>query len=108
MTISERNNTDELNLYQFQQEQISILKAQNDKLSTLLNFVSDFQGKNRNFQVNIQNINMPFWSLVGFMLKVTLASIPAAIIITGVPFLIFVLLGGALGVLGTMLGQLLN
>jgi len=109
MTISEgNNNSEELDLYQVQQEQINILKAQNYKLSRLLEYVNNLQNQNRNFQVKIQDINMPFWSLVGFMIKVTLASIPAAIIIAVITFLIFALLGGAFGVLGTMLGSLLN
>lgn len=40
-------------------------------------------------KVIITDINMPFWSLVGFMIKFALAAIPAffiiALIVTGVP-----------------------
>jgi hypothetical protein len=33
-------------------------------------------------EVNIVDIKMPFWSMVIFMVKVTIASIPAMIILT--------------------------
>jgi hypothetical protein len=32
-------------------------------------------------RVEIVGINMPFWSLVGFMIKLTFAAIPAGIIV---------------------------
>ena len=53
--------------------------------------------------VKVEDINMPFWALVGFLAKVAFASIPAAIIFyifTGIAVAIFL---GILGI-GTGLG----
>jgi len=38
--------------------------------------------ENRVKEVNIVDIKMPFWSMVTFMVKATIASIPAMIILT--------------------------
>ena len=43
-------------------------------------------------EVNIVDIKMPFWSMVIFMVKVTIASIPAMIILT-ILALMFTLVG---------------
>lgn len=56
--------------------------------------------------VRIENINMPFVALVGFILKVSIASIPAAIIFYAIAFLVAAtLLSGVLGA-GGILGSL--
>ena len=53
-------------------------------------------------QVNIVNIKMPFWSMVIFMVKAALASLPALIILY-VIFLIFAaIFGGILGGLSVL------
>jgi hypothetical protein len=53
-------------------------------------------------EVTIVDIKMPFWSMVIFMVKATLASIPAMIII-GMLWLMFLLFfGGILGGLDTI------
>ncbi len=44
--------------------------------------------------VEIVNFNMPFWALVGFMVKVSLASIPAVIILVTVMGVLWGVLGG--------------
>lgn len=44
-------------------------------------------------KVQIENINMPFWSLVGFMVKISLATIPALIILS----IVIAILAGILG-----------
>jgi hypothetical protein len=49
--------------------------------------------------VSIVNINMPFWSIVGFMIKVSLASIPAIIILGVMGFLFWAIFGGALSLI---------
>ena len=41
--------------------------------------------------VEISNINIPFWSMVFFMVKLAIASIPAILILT---FLMLLLVGG--------------
>lgn len=46
--------------------------------------------------VSIVNFNMPFWALVGFMIKVALASIPAVIILAVLMVVIWSVLGGML------------
>ena len=43
-------------------------------------------------EVNIVDIKMPFWSMVIFMVKATIAAIPAMIILTGLWFLVLAVL----------------
>lgn len=50
--------------------------------------------------VSVVDINMPFWSMVKLMVKISLASIPAAIIL-GILFLVFYAILGAL-IVGTI------
>ena len=45
-------------------------------------------------QVNIVDIKMPFWSMVTFMVKWVIASIPAFIILTVIGVIVFGILGG--------------
>ena len=51
-------------------------------------------------EVNIVDIKMPFWSMVIFMVKVTIASIPAMIILT----ILGALVAAAFGSIGNMYG----
>jgi hypothetical protein len=56
-------------------------------------------------KVTIQNINMPFWAMVGLLVKIAIASIPALIIL-GVLSSCFLLLLSMLGIgLGSLAGQ---
>lgn len=41
-------------------------------------------GESTKQQVEIVDFNIPFWSIVGFLLKLTFAAIPAAIIIASI------------------------
>lgn len=43
-------------------------------------------------QVEIVDFNIPFWSIVGFLLKLTFAAIPAAIIIASIVWAVMLLL----------------
>jgi hypothetical protein len=43
--------------------------------------VANIETNTRNKEIVIQNIDMPFWSIVRFMVKWSIASIPAAIIL---------------------------
>lgn len=55
-----------------------------------------------NERVTIVDIRMPFWSMVVFMVKASIAAIPAFIILSAIGSLIFAMLGalfrGAYGV----------
>ena len=44
--------------------------------------------------VSLQNFNMPFWAMVGLLIKVSIAAIPAAIILA--------ILSGVVGLVATM------
>lgn len=54
-------------------------------------------------KVSVENINMPFWSLVGFLVKVSLAVIPALFILAIVMVLILGLLFGFASILSGIL-----
>lgn len=43
-------------------------------------------------EVKIANFNMPFWALVGFLVKVSLASIPALFVLAVIGFVISLVL----------------
>jgi hypothetical protein len=53
--------------------------------------------------VEVTAFNMRFWSLVGFILKLWLATIPAVVVFAALWFLVITLLGGGAGVLGILL-----
>lgn len=81
------------NIYQAQLEQLSLLRSQNEHLRQALKAIKrtaplDFM------LVNVENINMPFWDLVGFLLKLTFAWIPALIILGIFYFIIGLIIGG--------------
>ncbi|MBX3686922.1 MAG: hypothetical protein KF909_12350 [Rhodocyclaceae bacterium] len=48
-------------------------------------------------RVNIIDIRMPFWSMVIFMVKAAIASIPAFIILSVIGSVVFAVLGAILG-----------
>ena len=48
-------------------------------------------------RVNVIDIQMPFWSMVMFMVKAAIASIPAFIILSIIGTLVFSVLAGILG-----------
>ena len=69
--------------------------------------VTDLRDVNRRIQeqgsnVNIQNVNMPFWSMVGLIIKWSIAAIPAGIVMLVIGliiwFVIGIVLGGAIGI----------
>jgi hypothetical protein len=68
-----------------QHEQIERLIAQNQRL------IAAFRA------VKIADINMPFMALVGFIIKVSLAAIPAYIILAIIGFVMFFILGSCAG-----------
>jgi hypothetical protein len=54
------------------------------------------------FEVTVVNFNMPFLALVGFMIKVSLAAIPASLILMVVWGLMLAVLGSGLGLFGLL------
>jgi hypothetical protein len=54
-------------------------------------------------RVVLTDIDIPFWSLVGLMVKASLASIPAVLILTVIWLLFVGVVGGMLGFFGSLL-----
>lgn len=52
---------------------------------------------NKPTQVLITDIKMPFWSMVIFMVKASIASIPAFIILSIIGTIVFSVIGGFVG-----------
>lgn len=52
-------------------------------------------------EIRVADFNMPFGSLVGFLVKASLAAIPASIILGILGFIVFAILGGGLLALGS-------
>jgi hypothetical protein len=87
-----------------QQEQIGLLKEQNRQLVRVLETLDEHVGDAS--PVNVENVNMPFGALVGFLVKLSLASIPAGIVMAVLSIGLFLLLT-MLGVFsGALLGGL--
>ncbi len=53
-------------------------------------------------EVNIVDIKMPFWSMVIFMVKATIASIPAMIILTILALMFTLVFGGIFSGIGSI------
>lgn len=49
---------------------------------------------NNSNQVSIIDVNIPFWSMVTFMVKAAIAAIPAFIILSIIGSILFATLGG--------------
>ncbi len=86
--------SDLVELQKLQKVQIADLKRQNEQIIERLSGLLSLG--NNPTEVNIENINMPFLDLVGFMVKVAVASIPAAIIIGLLYALVLAIFGGIL------------
>ncbi len=79
-----------------QKVQIAELKSQNERMIVLLSKQQPVSLGTDELHVKIENINMPFIALVGFMIKASLASIPAAIILALLVGIVTVVFGGVL------------
>lgn len=53
-------------------------------------------------KVVVTDIRMPFWSIVSFMVKFVIASIPAFLILSIVGFFVILILSGFLGDSGSL------
>ena len=84
---------------QEQQETFATLNHQLEALALQLNpLTSKSEGQMSGLlHTKIENINVPFWSLVGFLLKLSFATIPAVIVMTLLYFLVFGVLGVTFG-----------
>jgi len=83
-----------------QKEDIEELQRQNERMIGLLVDIQRDTVDTGMTHVKIENINMPFGALVGFLVKVSLASIPAFLILAAIYFLVlfvFSIFGFALG-----------
>lgn len=67
--------------------EISISPNQLDNILKELEYIRK-TGIQKSYGVSIENFNMPFFALVGLMLKVALASIPAILILAFFGFVI--------------------
>jgi hypothetical protein len=90
-------------IQKFQKDQIEHLQQQNERLIGILANGEVAGGLTR---VKIEDINMPFMALVGLLVKVSLASIPALIILALVSFVIVSLVRGM--VILTLMSRLLQ
>jgi hypothetical protein len=52
-------------------------------------------------QVVVVDVRMPFWSMVIFLVKLAIASIPAFVLLVAIGFAVSALLGGLAAGLGT-------
>ena len=76
--------------------QIAQLKSQNEQMIELLSKQQLVRLGTDELHVKIEDVNMPFGALVGFMLKISFASIPAAIILAILYLLVVAIFGGIL------------
>lgn len=86
---------------QAQHEQIGLLKSQSEQLNQILQATAKPVDSSAFGHVKIENINMPFWALVGFLIKLSFAWIPAMLIMGAIAFLLTAVFGGILaGIFG--------
>lgn len=81
------------NLTDLLTQQVELLTQQNALLANIQNALSGQQSPSGSTQVKIIDFNMPFGALVGLLIKVALAAIPALIII-GVCYLLTLFIVG--------------
>jgi hypothetical protein len=79
-------------IHKAQLKETIALKEQTEKLTRV---IAKGYEKDEIARVKIEDVNMPFMALVGFLVKVALAGIPAGIIL-GILYAIFVALFGSL------------
>jgi hypothetical protein len=73
---------------------ITKLTTQNERMIQLLSdLLLNETTPQDDYPVTIENFNMPFLDLVGILVKISLAAIPAAIVIAMIYFLVVTFLG---------------
>lgn len=88
-----------------QKEELEIVRAQNEKLFAIGSLIKKFHEKDGQIHVKIDNFNMPFLSMVVFLVKLSLAAIPAYIIMGILTLLVFLLFGGVSGIFSKLIGM---
>lgn len=88
-----------------QDDNTAVLAKQNEYLARLMEqnmLIIDLLERESASQreVTIANFNMPFWALAGFLVKVSLASIPALFVLAVMGFVIFLMISLVVTVLG--------
>jgi len=80
-------------LNEIQQSMVNIKENQIKILESLSGlYILNQQSLEDNVSVSVSNVEMPFGSMVNFMVKWTIASIPAAIILIGIVSVILLVL----------------
>jgi type III secretory pathway component EscU len=81
------------------------LKAQNSELLNILAAITENSSGQYDglAHVKIENANMPFWAMVGLILKFTFASLPAIIVFFVLSLIIMAVLA-AIGLIPLLLG----
>ncbi len=88
LTAQTTSLSDLVNIQRAQSSQITELKQQNAQLIQLIANQTKAMQTGTNNHVKIEDVNMPFGAMVGLMLKIAFASIPAAIILAILGFLV--------------------
>ena len=89
-------------IYQVQSKQTELLEnilTQQERMLTT-------HQQHTSSEVKVVDFNMPFFALVGMLVKVSLASIPAALILAVILATILFVLSALLGALGILVGGL--
>ncbi|HLA98455.1 MAG TPA: hypothetical protein VJL34_08370 [Anaerolineales bacterium] len=83
---------------QSEPQPLDLIRDQNAMIINYLKAINEQLNASRTTyrHVKIEDINMPFIAMVGFMIKITLASIPAALIIALLWLLVMLVFGGLL------------
>ena len=85
-------------IYKVQQEQLLLLRSQNEQIGQTLQIIKKQTISSALTHVKIEDVNMPFMALVGFLFKMTIAWVPVWIAI-GIIYLVIILIVG--GIFGT-------
>ncbi len=78
-----------------QQEQVDLLRAQNQQITQALQTITKSTEAKWLLHVKVEDIDVPFGNLVGFLLKMTFAWIPVTIVL-GIIYLFVLSLFGSL------------
>jgi hypothetical protein len=98
LSLQAQSLSELVDIQKAQKEQIAELQRQNERLVGLLTNMNRVDSDSGFTHVKIENINMPFGALVGFMVKVSLASIPAFLILLIIYAVIAFLLSSIFGI----------
>jgi uncharacterized protein YacL len=99
--MTQQTNSEELIVLNAPTDPLMLIqRTQQQQAETLAEINEQLQGISRR-PLKITDFDMPFGSLVGFMVKAAIASIPAAIIV----IILYFVIGFILGMFGLALGM---